>query len=406
MKILLLTSYPTSQLFELNKCKNRYQVYGLSIYNYFKNYDNVELILSTVCPPGRTAQYNSTINKLKLPEVDHTILVAERGFKARNSGYIQKIREITRGKIISIGASGIHKGGEDEIFYLRKGITDSPCCLDFPVDEEIICPKQTKHYLTILISEYSCSYIPYFVQKDTDKKKCYDRQYLSKEYVDLIKNHQDQTVDILKNVKEFTVKNNEENLILVKQFDRTGVHIFDNVSQTDRHVDIKDMDHYYQEIMNTNIFFVTNKNVDPILLYELGMANVIIVAPINLINKKVVDDLEIIEYQHKIPWSSVFEKLDHCNVRDKLIQNGHTWRIAVDQIYGMLSNNRELKDLVPIEVKKKRIATQKKLIYRAPKTQWEVKHEKLMEEKKIKEEEDNKNKKPEKKLRVFQNFRS
>jgi hypothetical protein len=407
MKILLLTSYDVTEPFELNKCKNRFHLYAMSTYNYLKTYDTIEVLLDTSCPPGKSHHYKAKIDCLAKCQVDHTILVDERGFQSRHTEYINGLRKITKGKIYSIGASGIHQGGEDGIFYTRSCIINSPFCLNYPVDDKIIKPTKTNQYLTFLVSAQSFSYIPYYVLKDTHSKKLCDQSYLSKEHVNLMKKFDDNTDDTIEAVNKFARKNNDEHLIILKKLDYRGLTVSDNVSTVEKHVIVENMEHYYTVLTSADVFFVTNRDVDTLVLYDLAMANTLIVSLAGIIDKKIIEELEIIEYSNKIPWSEIFLKLPTFNIRDKLINNGHSWETAIDHIFSMLVINKDTGELLQPEQKQKLIVTQEKMLRRAPKTQWELKHACMIkEQKKIEEEEENEKKKPVKKMRVLQNFRT
>ena len=68
------------------------------------------------------------------------------------------------------------------------------------------------------------------------------------------------------------------------------------------------------------------------------MANVVIVAKENLLDSRVVDELNIITYEdfNDVVWSTVLDMIDTINIRNKLIERNYTWKHAAKTIKKIL----------------------------------------------------------------------
>lgn len=414
MKILLITTYPVSrQTFEIDKCKNKYQAYAYFINKYLTEIEGVEVILRTVCPLGRSYRYKSSMGKMKIPQIDHTILVDERGFKNRNNYYFKKIRSVTRGLVCSVGSTGIHSGGEDKIFYLEKLITTSHNCLECPIDEDVVYPNQSPAYITILVSGYEGSFIPIYVQRDQTMRKLIRQKYSSRHFKPQLERRRDRTEEIVAEIEKFGTKNKDDNLIIVKMFTNGGVDVYDNVSEKRRKVEIQNMAHYYKEINTATMFFVTHSSVDIKMLYELAAANVVIAAPKGIISSTTVKELHIVEFTDSINWTTMFNRLNQSDIREKLIESGHTWKCAVDHIHQILKKHdlekeeleqkRSFIEQNNTPVDKRKIVSQSRMLKQEVKSQWQKDHEQKVVDKRIEDEErEIASKKQKKTLRVLQ----
>lgn len=110
---------------------------------------------------------------------------------------------------------------------------------------------------------------------------------------------------------------------------------YDNKSDT---YCIKKSDNY-MEFSETSIYFVTSIAEDEMTLLELAGSNVLIVAPNNYVDEKLVKRLEIITFDLSkgIPWKQIMSCLESHNIRDKLINDGQTLENIVCNIYQILS---------------------------------------------------------------------
>lgn len=232
-----------------------------------------------------------------------------------NNNLIQ-LRKIVSNKIVSFETigSGIDVNNYlDIIFYIRPNILSSTSfsnlfnnkiCCDYFIDTDVY--KSNKNYEIIKIM-------------------------VGKQYFYLDQNN---------NISDFIINNiinliNKNNTIKLVCKENNEFFYYDNKSNT---YCVKKSDNYI-EFSETSIYFVTSVAEDELTLLELAGSNVLIVAPNNYVDEKLVKRLEIITYDLStgIPWKQIMSCLESHNIRDKLISDGLTLENIICNIYQILS---------------------------------------------------------------------
>ncbi len=113
-------------------------------------------------------------------------------------------------------------------------------------------------------------------------KKC--TRYYNKKF--------DITDDIMSQMSNYIDKNENNKKIIVEQI-INDKYILD----------------IYNKYKKAHIFFVTHPIDNEYMLYELSMANVLIVSPLKYVSEKSIKLLDIITYSDIISWDVIFDKL-------------------------------------------------------------------------------------------------
>lgn len=313
MKILIITEKPFKKGGIDTGFIDRLTLESYSIYRYLNNINDVQLYFDNTNFNSNTNQANKIVKDKEFPYVDHAILIKDKSFYRSPSMYIKILRKYVKGAITSININCKHTAGEDIFFYLNTNsfrLRPNRYPLGWIVDHGVLESRQDNDSIKMLIGD-----------------ECHSS--------DLSMLKMDKSKMLKRKISEFVEKNKAMTDISARKLTAKGIKVLDQEEGSDT-VSILDI---YREFSQTNIFFVTNPVNDETILYELGMSNVIIIAPQNYVNPKTVDLLEIITYEKdNIPWSDIVERLNHFNIRDKLIQRGHTWEDAVYKIYYTLEN--------------------------------------------------------------------
>ena len=308
--------------FDYKKCINRFELWAYIIYMYLQNMNEVKIYMDYYTTKNKNNNKKYLFKK-EYPKVDFTILVDNKGFHRKNKLYIHKLKDFTKYTICSINYTNIHIGNENIIFYIRPGLckinNNKSLCINWLADDKLCKPQQTFNSINILIG-----------------------------HVDNYRNGFDIYDETLKKIINFSIKykNIVDIIIKVKKYNQFNYYDLEN-NTIEQEIKQYIIDRY-DEYGKTNVFFVTNPNEDELLLVELAMCNVLIVAPINCINKKLEQLIEPILYSNNIPWSNILNKLKDLNIRSKLLQN-NTWENAVVKIYNKLLNSKN--NIIKNEIK-------------------------------------------------------
>lgn len=333
MKILLLTTFDiVNNELLLKNTKKQYHIFLYFINKYLSEYADTDIIIQQI-PYGNKKRHNYDIN---FPEVDHCILVDNRGFHHRNSNIYELLRSKVKYSISTISANNSIKSHEDILYYLvPSGKRNKMGCkyIGWACSHELCKPKQDDNYITILI----------------------DHNYYGKSKRML---NQDLTRSITEHVCEFAKKNNKNinnKKIKVLRFIRGGLEEINlNLSM----LKIINIDKYVQgqglsyedacEVYSkTDIFFVTHEECMGLVNLEVAMSGGLIVSPNGYIKRELLSQLHHISYDKdkvsSLDMINVLNNINHNYARNKIINKN--WQNATYKIYETLLNYNHHKDV-------------------------------------------------------------
>jgi len=171
--------------------------------------------------------------------------------------------------------------------YSNYNITDS--CIGWMMCDKLCVPKQKFDRLQILLTTI------HRTKSKNDKIKLILLQCL--------KLQESSDIDII-----------IRGIVDGKYDDLDKNYIFTKSLQLDKYTD------KYDEFGRTNVYIITNKTIQYHELIELVMCGVVIVAPKNYLNKKIVEELNIIEFDKIIPWNDIFVQMNIAQTRDSLMK--------------------------------------------------------------------------------------
>jgi hypothetical protein len=308
MKILLLIPCITNitNITNINNVITRSELYIYSLHKYLIKY-GIEVLIKP---------YNSDLTMLNTLNIDHTIFINYDGFKNMHL-LVEQLKTVTRGAICSLTNTSCYLKSEDIVFCMLMG-PNTQCIqntvfLNYIVDDTLLSSSQDFDGIDILLNS---TYKQFIINKV---------------------NKTDVTQQTFTSISQFMIKNAGYTDIRVKFITHIGFDIYtysnnnNNIIKTTKNI-TKYID-YYEEYSKTNLFFVTSKSqaLDGTMLLELALSNVLIIAPVNFVDKKLVSLLDILLYDGiNIPWKDIVYKLNDFNIRDKLLKNNnYTWSGSV-----------------------------------------------------------------------------
>jgi len=278
MKILILTTFRTrNSPIKPEECLDKFQLITYSLCKQLSNYDDVELVYDECCIRGKGSAINYTIDKHTYPQADYAILVDDMGFYKRIPLFIRKLRLVIKNAICCISNYKNHRGGEDISFYFNCNKELNKCALNLICDEELLYSNKDDQTIYIMVSSKSNRHY----LKDKSKDKTIDK--IIDKTIDKTKHKtMDKTKDILTHVINFAENNSKIIPIMVKQDTaRSITYVYPAKSKF--FINIKKK---YDEYNKTHIYFVTHPLGNEHILYELSMANILIVSPKYYVSKK------------------------------------------------------------------------------------------------------------------------
>lgn len=294
MKILLLTTFPINTTpFILNNCRDPFQTFSYFLYQYLGHIADVEIM--TVFIKGKTNKFNTHVQKIIYPYVNHTILIDDKGFYSRGKDFLLNIRKYTSGLVCSIASTSNYYGGEDIMYYIDSRSLKCPntICIKYPINDT----KKNKvlNEINILTEQDDTIFndIMAFAQKSKEyiTFNIYSIQFLHGNYL---------ITD---------TKNDKQNLLTYGQF-------------------IKKLNKYHY-------YFATFTKPDIHLLYQLHLNNITIVSKNELMLFERKKQFSVIGHNKDIPWKTVIETLNiYKKEYNKEMYN--EWSDIVMQIYNNL----------------------------------------------------------------------
>lgn len=305
MKILLITNNecPT----ELNQCNTFLNTVIYMISTHLSDIENVEVVTYTYYYKGRHGSLQKSLDNIKFPDADHVILVDEKGFYNRIPKLVEKLRETTTGAVTSLCFTSVYLGGEDMMFYFNPTGLNSrkkTCLLGWLTDNSLLYPEQDDSRINILING-----------EDGDF-------------------HQ---------LLEFY--NMNSSMISVKKIDNGMLTEYDSNGDM---VDVStiSVDDMYKEIRKINIHLISPSS-DQYMMYCSAMCNAVIVSRVSFIDRYTENLLNVVKYDHNIPWPTVFNRLG-TDTRTTLINKGLTWSYGVNTIVDTLNSYEKVEKPVVV----------------------------------------------------------
>lgn len=335
MKILILTTCRTRNgPIKLEECVDKFQLITYSLCKQLANYDDIELIYDECCIRGKGSAINHTIDKHTYPQADYAILVDDMGFYKRIPIFLRKLKLVIKNAICCISNYKNHRGGEDISFYFNCNKELNKCALNFICDDELLYSNKDDQTIYIMIGNKSRR--QFLKGKLNKTKDDTEEDTTDKTAYNILNKSKDIIMDIIK----YAETNSKIIPIMVKQ-DTAQSITYMYPAKSKFFVNIKEK---YDEYNKTHIYFITHPLGNEHILYELSMANILIVSPVNYISKKSVEFLNIVTYEESIPWGTIFEQLTiHGDIRDKIINNNYTFHHGTKQIISVLTNYKSTK---------------------------------------------------------------
>lgn len=264
--------------------------------------DRFQLIAYSVCKYLKQYDielvYESSyypISSWKLPKkVDHTILIENYGFDHRTLKFSQVLDSVTKGLVCNISTDNKYSSIDNTLFYLNP------------------------------------LYPPYNNKMYPLKWPCDDELYkpLKKDSISILSND----TEINSQIKKYMVD---------------IPHTIDPLLKFNK----------YTKINRAHICVINKEIADYYMLYEMAMANVVIVAKDKLVDRRIVDQLSIIVYNdfNEVVWDVAMKQINTVNTRDKLIKLNYTWKYDAKIIKDVLSKhivNKKKKIVKPTHTKK------------------------------------------------------
>jgi hypothetical protein len=312
MKIIILTKFTDGKPpVSLYLCKNRFQVYACTLYNYLLTKENMEVSFDQLPLKGKTIINNHSLVNYKITRGDHAIIIDDRGFKSRSSRFKEKLKECIRGSVTSIGVSTVYYGNEDNYFYMD-------CCS--PV-------RQNCTYINWLNDDIN--FIP---NKDVGIIRILIQKPENNLHNKLNNYH-----DVIKKIKKF-IDVNQDNVNI--DVGILGNRFYENLL-TEEIIIFDNCQEKYNIMRQTDIYIITSDAFDRELLYEFGLSNTLIVTNKNLIDGQIIDDYDTVYYNKTIPWSQIIESLNNVKSRERIINK----QKSIDVIYQYFESYTDFKDV-------------------------------------------------------------
>jgi len=293
MKILILVRKATKNKYinKQNYMYSRSHLYGILLQEYFKSV-NIDAVLDRFIYDNKRSINSGTVNKLAYKDINHIILIDMYGFYKKNINYIQKLKSIIDGHIISIGYSNKYIMGEDMSFFSEYSThsVKHGTYINYFSDPNLCFPKSHSG-IWILVDDFDSSI------KDNILRYKYDNKYTN-----------------------ITIRGIKGNAIY--EYDINGNRI--NVKIINNYLE------YYDIFCKIDLYFVTDYVKDPMIISDLSMCNTLIISKKGILSDKIIKKFGIIITNNNINWESIIQHKNIHNSRDYMIQNG----MITDNIFG------------------------------------------------------------------------
>ena len=316
MKVQLLLNTNNVNINSLSDCKTKTELFAFMIKTHIKKLDEqIELSINKCfpCTEMKSTFKKKTINNFK--KVDHIIFLDDSGFYRKHMTFINHLKKYSS-TISTICEHSKFYNGEDAMFIYNNLLTNKNIhYIPTPLDENIYTSSKLKNTIYILLD------------KNPDK-------FILNQIYNLI------SVNYLNNEISFIIGViNKTRIDFINISVNGNSDVFFNITKSIRFNSYME---YISELSKANLFISANeinKINDIYLLYELAMCNTLNVSKQGLIERNIIDELDLCIFDESIEinWREVFTKLDTYNIREKLITNHYTWENALKLILYQLN---------------------------------------------------------------------
>jgi hypothetical protein len=308
MKLLILSNCKYPDPTTLEECTTRTELFILLFKLNLNNFDGIELLVEN-CNPylnPKPSFTNLTPNYFSIS--DHTLFIDDYGFYKKNESFINQIKKTTKYSISTLLNNIKFSRAEDITFTFANSLHNKKSIfIKPPLDEHIYAPRKEKNIIYILLDKPS----------------------------PLIKSFNIDMQVILQKINKLILKNINNGLVFkIGIIDHNSVDFVNIDGNTIEQKKFKMFIDFVYEISKANIFILTHKCIDTYFLYELAMCNTLIISKINIIDKRIIDELKIYTYNDKLKWDDVFNMLLTYNSRQSLLENSYTWNNMIENMIG------------------------------------------------------------------------
>lgn len=295
----------------IKKCKIRSEYFAYMFKKNMIEYDDVDVNIIKCYPYVKITMMFKTITINNLENTDHIIYIDDGGFYKTEPTFISQLRSIANYSITSIGKHYKYFHNEDLMFvYVPNNNFKNTYYIKPPLDIDNNIPKKNNQMIYILISKPESDVLDYKIED---------------------------TMNVL-NAIEILLNNNqyeriEFKIALINQKTLDTIDVNGNIIKS------KTFQYYYEyltELNAANMYFQVVTCDDIYRLYELAMANTLIITTNIYIPISLSSELNIYRYETELDWTDIFLKMNSYNQRQYLINNGYLWENVVDVILNKL----------------------------------------------------------------------
>jgi hypothetical protein len=328
MKILILVEFDIKhEKITLENINKLYQIYAYSIIKYFNKYKDVELILNNL-PNSRQKKFED----IDYPNVDHVLVLDNRGIYSRISSFYDILREKVQGAICTMCDNHKILGKENILFYMTpwgKRNKRRTKYLGWCADHEICRPDKYKNKLQIMVDH---SYYGKW-----EKMNSFDKS------LEIIKDVCNFAKEFKKNPNKYKISGkdtfDENEPIIIKRFISNSIETVDINNPYFEKYNRQGVSYSQacNEYNKSDIFIVTHLESLGVSVIENNMAGTLPVIPKGYIKDCLLSSITSVIYESDtIPWEEVIANVDCNKIRNKALK--HTWEKKVEIIHDTLIN--------------------------------------------------------------------
>ena len=313
MKIDIVINCHSSNIQDAGDCKTRSEYFAYMLKNYLIKHDDINVNIHRCYPFVKITKMfkNITINNFEKP--DHIIYIDDGGFYKTEQTFLTQLKNVTNNSVTSLGKHYKYYGNEDLMFiYTPNNNYPKTCYIKPPLDINKNLPKKKKDIIYILISKPESDIRDYNIEN---------------------------TIHVL-NAIEILLNNNQYERIEFKiaLINKKTINIIDINGNIIKTKEFKSYCEYLNELNSANMYFQLIPCDDIYKLYELAMANTLIITTNIYIPTSIISELNIYKYDTELNWTDIFFKMNSYNQRQILIKNDYLWENVVNTIIDKLKD--------------------------------------------------------------------
>jgi len=344
MSILLLTNYSDDiENMTIDDCVNRIDYLAYHVFNSLKAIPNVIINIRQICTNMKVSTYS--ISPFDFPTVDHIIYINKTGFKGMNPTFVTFIKSFARCSISSI-SDGI------------KNLT--------PYDNIVFSYSKKVYDPAMTIGTHKEIGLHGII----GNIKLYEPAKMQKMIYILIQKSYSVELDLIINKIKLLIDTNKSNdisfMIGLLSDESVDMIILDDHDNYDNNYKISETKYfnkyvdYLDEIRKADMYFIVSNQYDTLMLYELALANVLIISNIRYVNYYLINKLNILTYEYtRIMWDDIFKAFYENVIRDELCGEQGAFDAAgtiIDELNKHMRDSRDLNidDCNKIEIEPKK----------------------------------------------------